>query len=201
MARTQSDLITHGRRLNDLGVALVESIERAGGNDEDARRVFKDGLIMRRLGLLVMGKLKLIRFPSDIHAANHIYPGWMVDEDVEPAKFNFADLEFVPFLEGDEDSIDDAVLRQRAVTLRGNMGLCDAKQILTWGTIIPSIYWNKLIVFPGTVLCDTKGRFNIPYLTKDESGCSLSFRELHHLWNNLCLLARIKQVGQAEAVR
>lgn len=56
-----SEIITQGRRLADLGVALVESVEAAGGNDEDARRVFKDEQLRMQLGQLVMGNLKLVK--------------------------------------------------------------------------------------------------------------------------------------------
>jgi len=59
MAREKSDLITHGRRLNDLGLALVESVHEAGGDDENARRVFKNKALCRQLGFLVMGKLAI----------------------------------------------------------------------------------------------------------------------------------------------
>jgi len=63
MARKKSRLITHGRQLNDLGLAFVESVYEAGGNDEDARRIFKNDLLRKQLGRLVMGKLKFEVFP------------------------------------------------------------------------------------------------------------------------------------------
>ncbi len=63
--KKKSDLITHGRRLNDLGLALVESVYEAGGTDEDARRIFKDPYLRQELGLLVTGRICIakILFP------------------------------------------------------------------------------------------------------------------------------------------
>lgn len=163
MAR-KSDLLTHGRRLNDLALALVESVHEAGGDDDDARRVFGDELLKKQLGLLVMGKLKLGQFPSETHAADLIPEGWAVVEDVEPSEFNISDLEFISFLEGDEQYVAGEEMRKRAVTLRGNLGLCDGKRLLAGQNEIPEDLRSKYIALPGTVLRNPGGSLSVPFL-------------------------------------
>ncbi len=191
MAR-KSDLLTHGRRLNDLALALVESVHEAGGDDDDARRVFGDELLKKRLGLLVMGKLKLGQFPSEIQAADLIPEGWTVVEDVEPSKFNVSDLEFVSFLEGEEQSVTGEEMRKRAVTLQGNLGLCDGKRMIACQNEIPEDLRSKYIVLPGTVLRYSVGFLLVPCLLWFGDRWILGFRWLVCDWFSLGRLARRK---------
>lgn len=158
MARTGSELITHGRRLNDLALALVESVHQAGGDDSDARRVFSDRAIRKQLGQLVMKKLVVMQFPSNINAPKFIPKGEVVIRDVEPSKFRVSDLEFVSLLRDDKESVSGKEMCQRAVMLRCNFGLCDAKRLCQ--NEIPENLRNKRIVFPGTVLVEFVGSVN-----------------------------------------
>ncbi len=54
----KSNLLTYGRKLNDIGRVFVEAVYAAGGSDEDAERIFGKAL-QRQIGQLVMGKLPL----------------------------------------------------------------------------------------------------------------------------------------------
>lgn len=60
----KSNLLTYGRKLNDIGRVVVEAVYAVGGNDEDAERVFGD-ILQRQIGRLVMGKLPLAK-PSGL---------------------------------------------------------------------------------------------------------------------------------------
>jgi|GEM_PF-3976655 len=176
----KSDLLTHGRRLNDLGSALVESVYEAGGDDNDARRVFSDEWLWKQLGLLVMYKLKLEpgHFPSEIQTPELIPEGWTVVEDVEPSEFNVSDLEFISFLEGEEQSVASKEMRQRAVTLLGNLGLCDGKRMIACQNEIPKDLHGKSILLPGTVLRKPGWGFFIPCLCYGGVCWTLDFRYL-----------------------
>lgn len=191
MAR-KSDLLTHGRRLNDLALALVESVHEAGGDDDDARRVFGDELLKKRLGLLVMGRLKLGQFPSETQAADLIPEGWAVVEDVEPSEFNISDLEFVSFLEGEEQYVAGEEMRKRSVALRGNLGLCDAKRLLAGQNEIPEDIRSKYIVLPGTVLRGSDRYLRVPFLYWHGGRWILIFFWLDYVWYGGYRFARRK---------
>ncbi|MBI4992601.1 MAG: hypothetical protein HZC26_00470 [Candidatus Magasanikbacteria bacterium] len=97
---------------------VVESVWEAGGNDDDAERVFGE-FLRRQIGQLVMGKLKFAIKPSEIHAAD-IIPvengkPWEVVEDVEPSAFDVAKLRPCSFLKDGELPIGGDEMRKRAV--------------------------------------------------------------------------------------
>lgn len=60
----KSNLLTYGRRLNDIGRVVVEAVYAAGGSDEDAERIFGE-VLQGQIGQLVMGKLLLAK-PSGL---------------------------------------------------------------------------------------------------------------------------------------
>lgn len=172
MARTEKSLlITHGRALTDLGVALVEAVEQAGGTDEDARRIFKDEILKQRIGLLVMGKLKLEGSPCQKNVPQLI-PDWVkeVVEDVEPTQFDPKKLKFPSFLrDGDNGMTDGPTMRQRAKEMKANLGLSDVPALLGKDgkgleTIPAELRGKAYIVLSGTVLRSSGGDLSVPYL-------------------------------------
>lgn len=86
MAKQKSEDLSVARSVLDLAVGFVTTIEEAGGTIEDARRaIFKDELLKKRIGMLVMGKLKIEGFPCQKNVP-HLIPDWVTEvvEDVEP---------------------------------------------------------------------------------------------------------------------
>lgn len=200
MARTEKSLlITHGRALNDLGVALVEAVEKAGGTDEDARRVFKDEILKKRIGLLVMGKLKLALSPCQKNVP-HLIPDWVkeVVEDVEPTQFDTAKLEFIGFLrEDDGGKTDGETMRKRAKELKANRGLSDVPALLGEDgkglkTIPVELRGKAIIVFAGTFLRDHYDVLHVAYLFWYGDRWYLSFRWLDFDWRGRDRLVRCK---------
>ena len=90
---------------------------------------------------------------------------WGVVEDVSPFEFKVKDLEFISFLEKGEDYIGGEEMRKRAVGLKANLGLADAKYLLDHKAEIPAkLRGKKYIVLPGTVLRDSNSDLRVPYL-------------------------------------
>lgn len=99
-------------------------------------------------------------FPSAALAAKH---GYTVDgEDaLAPTDFHVKDLEFVPFLEGDETVVSGDTMRSRAVRINANFGLCDAPRLLDQQADIPAELQGKYIVLAATKL---RGRYGGLYV-------------------------------------
>jgi hypothetical protein len=192
MARNEKSLlITYGRALTDLGVALVEAVEQAGGTDEDARRVFKNENLKKQLGLLVMGKLKLECSPCQ-RLVPHLIPPWVqeVVEDVEPTtQFDTEKLKFPSFLrDGDNGSTSGQTMRQRAKEMRANLGLSDVPTLLGKDgkgleTIPAKLRGKKNIVLTGTVLWNSDGLLFVPCLFWDDGAWVLYFSGLGRDWD------------------
>ncbi len=116
------------------------------------------------------------KFPSEFNAADLIPKGWTVVEDIEPSKFQVKDLEFISFLEKGEEYVKGEVLRQRAVKLKANLGLCDGKYLLEHQDEIPAkLRGKKYIVLSGTLLRDSGGGLHVPYLRWHGGRWVLSF--------------------------
>jgi hypothetical protein len=194
MGRPKSDLLTYGRKLHDIGRVFVEAVHDAEGNDEDAERIFKDPL-RRQIAQLIMGKLKLDEHPSDSLAAE--YGLTVVDnEDVEPTVKSVADLELVYFLKPNDDGrITGQVMRQRAVTLKANLGLSDAKYLLDHQSEISPEFRGKVLVFVGTLLRGSNGRLYVAGLYWDDGRWCLDFYWLDDDWRGGFCLARCKSAA------
>jgi len=191
--------VTYGRALNDVGVAFVNSVEEAGGNDDDARRIFKDNVLRRNIGLLVMGKLQLKQFPCQIHCPDLIPEGYEVLEDVERHEFKVSDLEFPSFLrDGDGGYIDGELMRKRAVEIVANYGLSDVPTLLGKdgkGLGIPEeLRGNNYIVLSGTLLRDPDGGLCVPFLYWSGDRWILLFRQFGLGWYGDGRLVRSKQL-------
>lgn len=98
---------------------------------------------------------------SELIAAKY---GYTVVEDVPSAKCEISGFEMVSFLNDGESFVKDKVMRERAVTLKANFGLVDAKRMLDNQEEIPAEFQGKYLVFPGTLLRDSDGRLHIAFL-------------------------------------
>ncbi|MEK9183328.1 MAG: hypothetical protein AAB849_02355 [Patescibacteria group bacterium] len=102
-----------------------------------------------------------VKIQSEIIAAKYDYA---VVEDVTPSKRQISDLEIVSFLNDDESYINGTVMRVRAVILKANLGLVDAKRLLDNQEEIPVEFRSKVLVFTGTLLRDSGGRLHVACL-------------------------------------
>ncbi len=88
---------------------------------------------------------------SQILADNLKKKGWNIVEDVGASEFKVKDLELVSFLKEGEEGVSGEKLRRRAVKLKANFGLEDAKYVLDHQAEIPVEFRGKYIMFPGTL--------------------------------------------------
>lgn len=118
---------------------------------------------------------------------------WEIVEDVELSKFDIKNLSFISFLENGEDYIRGEEMRKRAVTLKANRGLADAKYLLDHQAEIPAkLRGKKYIVLPGTVLRDSNGYLCVPYLHWNGVRWVLSFFWVGNGFHSSIVLARSK---------
>ncbi|MBI5222484.1 MAG: hypothetical protein HY980_03235 [Candidatus Magasanikbacteria bacterium] len=187
MGQRQSSLLTCGRKLHDIGRVVVESVWEAGGNDDDAERIFGEHL-KRQIGQLVMGKLKFAMSPSEIHAADLIPTEngnpWEVVEDVETSAFDVAKLRPRSFLKDRELSIGGDEMRRRAVEFKGNLGLADGKRIVAEQRNFSSEFDGFYIPLPGTVLRDPHGDLYVADLHRLGDRWYIDFDRLGPDWND-----------------
>ena len=106
--------------------------------------------------------VKKEKFSSFVIAAKY---GYTVVEDVEPSQFKVKNLKFITFLESGESYITGETMRQRAVTLKGNIGLVDGQYLLDHQDEIPKEMRGKYIVFPGTLLRGSGDDLDVAYLS------------------------------------
>lgn len=133
------------------------------------------------------------KFPSEIHVADFIPKGWEIVEDVQPSKFQVKDLEFISFLEKGEEYVKGNVMRQRAVKLEANLGLCDGKYLLEHqDEILAKLRGKKYIVLPGTVLRDSHGDLYVPCLLWRGGRWVLDFDWVGFDFRGVVCLARSK---------
>ena len=130
------------------------------------------------------------QFPSVVFAADLIPTGWSVVEDVNPSLYDVAKLKPTSYLKDGEMWIKSDEMRKRAVEMRGNLGLCDAKRLLANdGKLIPVEFRKFFIPLPGTVLRDAVGGLYVPYLPFDGDRWFLYFSWLARVWIGDCRLA------------
>jgi len=179
----QPSELAFARGVLDLVVGFVTAVEEAGGTIEDARRaIFKDKLLKKRIGLLVMGKLKLEGFPCQKNVP-HLIPDWVkeVVEDVEPTQFDPKKLRFPSFLrDGDNGRTDGQTMRQRAKKMKANFGLSDVPTLLGKDgkgleTIPVELRGKVYIILTGTGLRSSDGFLCVPYLLWNGGAWVLSF--------------------------
>ncbi len=94
---------------------------------------------------------KTNKLPSVLLDENIAGKGWEIVENVKPSKFEINELELVSFLEKGEDEVVGEEMRRRAVRLRANLGLDDAKFVLDHQAEILVGFRGKFLLFPGTL--------------------------------------------------
>ncbi len=164
---------------------------RNGLTNADVKMLCESNMLAK-VKLVVRGQV-VVTFPSQILASNLLIPtGWEIIEDVAPTDFKISDLEMVPFLEGGESYINGEVLRQRAVGLKANLGLADAKYFLDHQAEIPVEFQSEYLVFTGTLLRDPDGNLLVAGLSWSGGRWELAFRSLVLVWRGYHRLLRCK---------
>ncbi|MFH1781349.1 MAG: hypothetical protein ABH835_01930 [Patescibacteria group bacterium] len=178
--------VLSGDQLREFTRKLGE-IQRQLGQDEYPHNPDK---LKAALQAITEGRFEAVGglFPSEIHAADLIPRKWKVVEDVASAEFRVEDLEFISFLEADEDSVPGTVMRKRAVRLEPSFGLSDAPKLLAEQDKIPASMRGKYIVLAGTLLRDPDGHLYVPYLYWRDGQWLLVFRWLDDAWRGLARL-------------
>lgn len=145
---------------------LVEDVMQALGLTKDgAQRLLEKGGVFKDKLTPIFNELSAEKFPCHIHASELVPNGYTVVEDVEPTpSLDIEKLEYIGFLEWQEKHIGGEEVQKRAVKLKGNLGLSDAKYLLANQAKIPTELRGKYIVLPGTVLRNTGGDCFVPYL-------------------------------------
>lgn len=108
---------------------------------------------------------------------------WEIVSDVAPSAFQIGDLKFLSFLKKNKNSVTGKTMCQRAVVMKGNLGLADAKRFLAEQEKIPQRLRGLYIVFPGTVLRDSYGRLDVADLRWDRGRWSLRWSWLGGDWS------------------
>lgn len=109
---------------------------------------------------------------------------WEMTEDVPPSEFEVADLKFRSFLKKKEYGVSGETMRKRAVAMKGNLGLADAKRFLAEQKKIPQELRGLYVVFPGTVLRGPHGYLHVACLSWGGCRWSLDWRWLGHGWRD-----------------
>lgn len=190
MARQKDADLSIARNVLNLAVGFVTAVEEAGGTIEDARRaIFRDQSLQKRIGLLVMGKLKVM--PCQ-WLVPHLIPDWVkeVVEDVAPTIVEGSKLSFHGYMQGDNDDIDGFVMRIRAVKMAANKGLSDVPALLGKDgkgleTIPAELRGKAYIVLPGTVLQHKSGHLCVMCLFWESGvGWYLDCRKLDSVYRH-----------------
>lgn len=122
--------------------------------------------------------------PSSTLAAALIPKGWTVIEDVAPSTFKVRDLKFKSFFERGEFYITSKKMRQRAIDMKGNLGLVDGQYLLEHQAEIHVGLGGKYIVLPGTLLRDLDDCLRVPCLSWDGGRWYLIFCRLDGGWDD-----------------
>ena len=194
MGRNHNNDLSAARSVLDLVVGFVTTVEEAGGTIEDARRaIFEDTDLRRRIGLLVMGKLKLERAPCQ-RFVPHLIPKWAADiiYDVEPHEFDQKKLKFLNF--PSDTMSEQHVMRRYARGMKADLGLSDVPALLGPDgkglETIPVEFRGKVfVVLTGTVLLSYEdGRLYFGFLSWLGDAWILRFRPFFFGWKkNDCL--------------
>ncbi|TSC84008.1 MAG: hypothetical protein G01um101413_811 [Parcubacteria group bacterium Gr01-1014_13] len=123
-----------------------------------------------------------------------VQDGYEIMDNVEPSKFEMKDLEYVSYLERGQSPVWGKTMRQRALDMKANLGLADAKYIIVRSAEIPNEHWNKSILFPGTRLLSSSGAQIIPRIFRLDNGSwHLGSLTITSFWQHDDILVRCKQ--------
>lgn len=166
--------------------AISDEVKKLGGNDDDLRKVITQSSLCYQVATTIIGKMKL-------DSVDFVFPGFRIIEDVDQSSFNIAQLKFRSFMKDDDGvCIDNQTMRSRAISMKGNLGLADAKYLFYHQEEIPSNIRNKVIIFPGTVLYWSNHILSMPYLYWGEEVWRLYFVKTENLWDDQSCLACIE---------
>ncbi|MEK7756363.1 MAG: hypothetical protein AAB385_04045 [Planctomycetota bacterium] len=114
-------------------------------------------------------------------------------QNLKPTNFNLADLQFRSFIkEGDSKYITGEEMRRRAITMKGNLGLADAKNLRDQLNSHPDKrkdLQGKYIVLPDTLLRRSGGDLHVAYLCWLGDSWEFRFPWLAHGWSGHDLFA------------
>lgn len=156
-----------------VGKVAMDALTSLDPSFEAAQRLVSHPQLAARLKALF--EELSASFPCQINASDLIPEKWEVVEDVEPRSFKVGDLKFKSFLQGDETYVGGDTMRQRAVELKGNLGLSDAKYFLEHQSEIPTELRGKYIVFAGTVMRGSGGSIHVPFIYFNDGRWVLGF--------------------------
>lgn len=133
-------------------------------------------------------------FPSMLHATDLIPYGWkFVKDNAAATDLDVTTFVLKPFINSGEGSISWGRMLNRAVKLKGNMGLSDGKLLMDHESEIPALSQlddrSKHIILPGTVLRDKEGRCRFPLLIRRDEGLIIVFGFIPCRWRANDLLA------------
>lgn len=124
------------------------------------------------------------KFPSQVLAPKMIRDKWTVTEDVSPSRFKIGNLRFVNYLPEKKKYIFGEEMRERAVLLGANLGLCDAKRVLERQSELPACLRRYRLFFPATLLRDAMGRPRVPYLWWSGQSWKCDFDYVDLVWED-----------------
>lgn len=124
--------------IKKLGLAIVETIQQEGGSEDDVQRIVESRDLKLMINALVMGKSKLIHYPTQIYAP-HLFGGDRCDrreshslnKDVWPRKFDPKKLRFTSVIrDGESRQINGQKMMARAKEMNAEFGLADVPALL-----------------------------------------------------------------------
>ena len=201
MGKQKSDIVSHMMRGVQIVKAISDALRDRGGDDTFLVKILGENSVFPgKIADILMGR-DTNAFPSLLFASSLIpeytdaegnTKKWEVLEDVQPSNFKISDLEMVTFLQGEETSIRGKVMRERAVSLKANLGLVDAKRLLDNQSEIPVEFRGKILVFTGTLLRDPDGSLFVACLSFDGGRWCLGFGWVGNVWDGCGRLLRCK---------
>jgi len=195
MSKKISAIVSGAGLLAAVWTDLVKAVREKGGSDEDLHRLSTpDGkATIEQIALVIMANAKTDKpkFPSEALAHDLISAGWEIVEDVEPSQLKGKTLEMVSFLKG-EDYVNGDAMKKRAVELKANLGLADAKYLLNHQNEIPVEFRDNVLVCAGTVLRSPGGRLCVACLGWGVDRWYLGFGWLDSDWRGGGRLLRCK---------
>lgn len=172
--------------------AVSSKLESLRMTSEEVTQVLSNDVIVDKIAELCFSARPGAKSATTPEIAKHIPQEWSVKDDVPLSLSQAQKLEFISFLESGEEYISGGeTMCSRAVRLGGNRGLADAVWLIENQHLIPAELRGKYIVLPGTLLRDSDGDLNVPYLRWDDGRWILSFRLLGGIsYSNARLVSR-----------
>ena len=177
--------------------ALVQSVQDAGGSDEDARRIETDSELRKKIGELVVstgtsGPPTIDFDPSAPFARDMRKEGWKLEDPTSEfaGEAGPLTLELCEFLESGESCISGEEMVRRAIGKGAALGQKHAEAFLKkYERWVPP-KGVRYIALPGTILRDSDGDRLVPCLCWDGGRWWLGFDWLENDWRGSDRLLR-----------